>query len=107
MAILALSSGNLKNFESRRLGSQALYSSDACAEEAFLRLKNDPLYGGGEVSFSTGICHIDISSSGSEYILQVYFSSDQKYWRPIEVHIINTAGVFSMTSWKEKNINVQ
>ena len=106
-AELFLSTGNSKNFETRNFGEQALYSSEACLEEALKHLKNDPLYSGGEVSFPQGTCHNSIENNSGEYVLQVYFSYDKPYWRPIEAHVENVAGVFKIISWKEKNIDVK
>jgi hypothetical protein len=101
-SISFLSSGDAKISEALRQGEQALFRSESCLEEGLLRLKADPSYGGGSVSFPDGICHISIKNESGIYTLQAYFSGEEKYWRGIEAQAEIIDGLVKMTSWKEK-----
>lgn len=105
--LFVLSSGNSKNYESLRLGEKALYLTDACLEEALLRLKNNPFYEGGKIFFPEGDCHANIEKNNESYVLTTYFSSAEKHWRPIEARVELVEGILKMTGWKEKNIDIE
>jgi hypothetical protein len=106
-ALFFLSSGNIKIAESLRQGERALFRSDGCLEEGLLRLKADPLYAGGVVSFPDGTCHISIEKQAEIYVFQVIFSNNDPYWRSIEARAQITDGVVQLTSWSEKPLVVE
>ena len=103
-ALSFLSVGNLKIAQDLASGDQALFSSDSCLEEGLLRLKSDPLYGGGKVSFPEGDCQISVDNHGDgTYVLDVYFSpSGSVYQRGFETDVEISGGIPSVLDWREK-----
>lgn len=97
-----LSSGNSKMAESFGKGEQVLFNSQSCLEEGLLRLKNNPLYEGGTVSFPEGICNISLKQESGVYTFQVYFSGAERYWRGIEAQAEITDGIIEVKHWNEK-----
>ncbi len=49
--------------------NQALQLADACAEEAYLRLKLDASYTGGALSFTNGECEVSVMGIGTSRTL--------------------------------------
>ena len=101
-AVSFLSSGSADISRSLLTGEQAFFSSDGCLEEALLRLKNDPSYDGGTVSFPEGDCHINIDNQSGTYTVKTYFTGLQDYRRGIEAVAEIADGVLQIKSWEEK-----
>jgi hypothetical protein len=99
--LLFLSIGGAKISESLRQGEQALFFSESCLEEGLLRLKADPLYGGGQVVFPDGVCHIAVSQENENYNFQVSFSSDAGHHRSVEAQAEIVDGILVVKRWNE------
>jgi hypothetical protein len=97
-----LSLGSLNIAESRNGSDQIFYYSDACLEEAVLRLKRDAFYAGGSVEFPNGTCHIDLQEDNGGYVFKVYFSGRENYSRAIEAKAEMVNGSISIIDWSEK-----
>jgi hypothetical protein len=103
-----LSSGSAKASLALQKGEQALFNSDSCLEEGLLRLRTDPLYAGGEISFPQGTCHLDVNEESGQYTIQVFFSGPDRYWRSIEARVSrDVLGALEIASWEEKKIVIE
>ncbi len=101
-----LSTGAVRTAEARQFGEAAFFNADACMEEGLLRIKKDPLYAGGEVTFPNGTCHIGVDNQNGSYTVQVYFSGADKYWRSLEADAAFVNGILTVTNWKEQPLVV-
>jgi hypothetical protein len=106
VAVSFLSAGSVLTSQSWQKGETAFFQADSCMEEGLLRLKKDPFYASGDVSFPNGTCHINIDNQSGVYTLKVYFSGADKYWRSIEAEATLVDGVFVVSNWKEKPLVV-
>lgn len=86
--------------------SEAFYFADSCAEEAFIRFKNDASYVGSTLVQGDLSCNITVTDQGSNnYIIDATADYNDQYYRQIQIDINlvqdSTARNIQINSWKE------
>ena len=84
-------------------GSQTLKTfgiAEGCIEEALFQLSHDASYEGGLLSLGDGDCTIDVTSEGSERIINV--TATMKRWtRKIEVRVDLAGPQVTILEWQQ------
>ena len=101
---------NLLGLDEMRMGfresksSEAFHVAESCLEEAFMRLKRDANYTGGNLSIGAGSCNIVITANGTQRIINVSGTVSQLI-RKIQttINVLNDGTTFGneTISWQE------
>lgn len=92
--------GELINVAAKYQSQNSFYRSDACAEEALLRLRSDAGYNGGTIVLPEGSCEIAVAPNGAIRTITVNASYRNSY-RSTKTEALTGAQSIVLQAWSE------
>ena len=86
----------------KQQSAQSFAAADACIREAYLRIKRDNNYTGGNLNIGVGSCTIVVSSLGADRTITVD-SDVNGIQRQLESQVTIIGNTLDLNSWQELN----